>query len=119
MVDLAKQLIARQAGSYNPSDVEDRYETRMRAIIDAKLKGHGIKREEAPIASGGNVDDLMAALRKSLGQSEAVPPTEARRTSSKATKALLRHRSRQPRPASAPNWKRRSRRPPPQPIGVV
>ena len=29
-------------GEYDPTDLEDRYETRLRAMIDAKLKGEGI-----------------------------------------------------------------------------
>src|SRR3984957_8594757 len=45
MVQLAKQLIERQSGHYDPSDLEDRYETRLRAMIDAKLKGEGIEEE--------------------------------------------------------------------------
>ncbi len=69
MVTLAKQLIARQVGTYDPADVEDRYETRLRAVIDAKLKGQGVAPEAAPAARDGNVIDLMAALKKSLGES--------------------------------------------------
>ena len=68
MVALAKQLIARQAGAYDAADVEDRYETRLRAVIDAKLKGQGVTAEASPIRQD-NVVDLMAALKKSLGQS--------------------------------------------------
>jgi DNA end-binding protein Ku len=41
MIMLARQLIDRQTTTYDPSDVEDRYETRLRAMIDAKLKGEG------------------------------------------------------------------------------
>ena len=68
MVALAKQLVARQAGAYDPADVEDRYETRLRAVIDAKLKGQGLQAAEPETARPGNVVDLMAALKKSLGQ---------------------------------------------------
>ena len=46
MVALAKQLIERQTTTYDPSDLEDRYETRLRAMIDAKLKGEGIDLSE-------------------------------------------------------------------------
>jgi hypothetical protein len=54
---------------YEPGDLEDRYETRLRTLIDAKLKGEGIDlEEEAPQAAASNVVDLMAALKKSLGQ---------------------------------------------------
>jgi non-homologous end joining protein Ku len=38
----AKQLIDRQTTTYDPSDLEDRYETRLRAMIEARLKGEGI-----------------------------------------------------------------------------
>ena len=70
MVQLAVQLIDRQTGKYDPSDVEDRYETRLRAMIDAKLAGKGVEpAKEEPKES--NVIDLMAALKKSLGQPAA------------------------------------------------
>jgi DNA end-binding protein Ku len=74
MVQLAKQLIERQSGRYDPSDLEDRYETRLRAMIDAKLKGEGIAEEDDAVQPDrGNVVDLMAALKKSLGQSTEAP----------------------------------------------
>jgi DNA end-binding protein Ku len=69
MVQLATQLVQRQAGKYEPRDLEDRYETRLRALIDAKLKGEGIDlEEEVPQVAASNVVDLMAALKKSLRQ---------------------------------------------------
>ena len=67
MVQLATQLVQRQAGKYDASDLEDRYETRLRALIDAKLKGEGLEAAEEPQIATGNVVDLMAALKKSLG----------------------------------------------------
>jgi DNA end-binding protein Ku len=70
MVQLATQLIARQAGTYDPSDVEDRYEARLRAVIDAKLKGEGVAAEGEEEPDGGNVVDLMSALKRSLGAPE-------------------------------------------------
>ena len=78
MVALAKQLIKRQAGTYDPADVEDRYETRMRAIIAAKLEGQGLAQAAAPAVKQDNVIDLMAALKKSLGQA-AEPAAKPRR----------------------------------------
>jgi DNA end-binding protein Ku len=68
MVQLATQLIDRQTGRYDPADVEDRYETRLRAVIDAKLKGEGVEPEDEAEPDRTNVVDLMSALRKSLGQ---------------------------------------------------
>src|SRR4051794_34913852 len=73
MVDLAEQLIKRQSGRYDPSDLEDRYETRLRAMIEAKLKGEGMQAEEIE-APRSNVIDLMAALKQSLGQTAEKAP---------------------------------------------
>jgi DNA end-binding protein Ku len=68
MAKLAVQLIDRQTSQYDPSDTEDRYETRLRAMIEAKLKGERVTVDEEPAQVGSNVIDLMAALKKSLGQ---------------------------------------------------
>src|SRR3954471_10142299 len=42
MVDLAGQLIRRQHGRFQPADAEDRYEAKLREVIEAKLHGEGI-----------------------------------------------------------------------------
>jgi DNA end-binding protein Ku len=72
MVTLAKQLIDRQTTRYDPSDLEDRYETRLRGMIDKKLAGEGIDLSEPVEPDRSNVVDLMAALKKSLGQDAPV-----------------------------------------------
>jgi DNA end-binding protein Ku len=80
MVQLASQLVQRQAGKYDAADLEDRYETRLRAMIDAKLKGEGIDTSEPEAPERTNVVDLMAALKKSLGQAvEEKKPAPARK----------------------------------------
>jgi DNA end-binding protein Ku len=85
MVKLATQLIERQTGKYDPADVEDRYEARLRDVIDAKLKGEGIEAFDEEEPDRGNVIDLMAALRKSLGNDKAAPsgnkPAPAKKSS--------------------------------------
>jgi DNA end-binding protein Ku len=68
MVRLAKQLIDRQIGKFAPDDTEDRYETRLRDVIDAKLRGEGITPQAAEEPSRENVIDLMAALKASLNR---------------------------------------------------
>jgi DNA end-binding protein Ku len=73
MVSLAIQLIERQSAQYDAADTEDRYETRLRAMLDAKLKGEGVDTEEEVPAERSNVIDLMAALKKSLGQTVDEP----------------------------------------------
>jgi DNA end-binding protein Ku len=84
MVKLAVQLIDRQTGRYDPADVEDRYETRLRAMIDAKLKGEGVEREEPAAEDRGNVIDIMAALKKSLGQAPEKAPAKEKPAAGKA-----------------------------------
>ena len=80
MVQLATQLVHRQSGQYDSSDLEDRYESRLRAMIDLKLKGEGIDLDvQERVASTSNVIDLMAALKMSLGQSPAQQPAQAKR----------------------------------------
>ena len=71
MVDLAVQLINRQSAQYDPADFEDRYETRLRAMIDAKIAGGALVAEPDEAPSRGNVIDLVAALRKSLADAVA------------------------------------------------
>jgi DNA end-binding protein Ku len=82
MVALAKQLIDRQTTTYDPSDLEDRYETRLRAMIDAKLKGEGIDVSEPAEPDRTNVVDLMSALKKSLAQEAAAPKKSAQASAS-------------------------------------
>ncbi len=77
MVQLAVQLIDRQTGRYDPADFEDRYEARLRELIEAKLKGEGIEPEPDADSDRGNVIDLMAALKQSLGQGAAKPSSKA------------------------------------------
>jgi len=82
LVKLAVQLVDRQTGRYEPADMEDRYETKLRAVIEAKLKGQGIVPDSGEAPDRGNVIDLMAALKRSLGETpasgrtpgEAAPP---------------------------------------------
>src|SRR5271165_3844302 len=53
MVQLATQLVDRQTAAYDPADIEDRYETRLRAMLEAKLKGEGItpaRQQSWPVA---------------------------------------------------------------------
>jgi DNA end-binding protein Ku len=93
MVKLATQLVERQEGKFEPADLEDHYEKRLREVIDAKLKGEGITPEAPSESRGDNVIDLMAALKRSLGQNgkksraesagapqrrKAAPPRKAR-----------------------------------------
>jgi DNA end-binding protein Ku len=67
MVDLAVQLIAKKSGAFHPEKFEDHYQTALKELVQEKLKGKKIiAAPEAPRALGGNVVDLMAALRASI-----------------------------------------------------
>ncbi len=68
MIALATRLIDRQTGAYDPADTEDRYEARLRELIQAKLRGEGLAEDDAPEPDRSNVVDLMAALKQSLGE---------------------------------------------------
>lgn len=83
MVALATQLIDRQNGKFQPEDTTDRYEARLREVIEAKLKGEGITPEAIDQPDRSNVIDLMAALKASLGkEEEPAPKKRARRKAS-------------------------------------
>jgi DNA end-binding protein Ku len=87
MVQLASQLVQRQSGKYDAADLEDRYETGLRAMIDAKLKGEGIDTSEPEVPERTNVVDLMAALKKSLGQAaDEKKPAAAKKKAAAAAK---------------------------------
>jgi len=68
MVDLAVQLIEKKSGPFDATKFEDHYATALRELVQEKMKGHKIIAKEADRPSGGNVVDLMEALRRSVGE---------------------------------------------------
>jgi DNA end-binding protein Ku len=70
LLDLAETLIAKKAAPFKPDQFHDRYVDALKELVQKKLKAKGGKvapepEVEAP-KRGGNVVDLMAALKKSL-----------------------------------------------------
>jgi DNA end-binding protein Ku len=65
MLDLARHIIGKKIGKFEPEAFEDRYEAALTELIRAKQRGETIKRPPAP--KRGQVIDLMAALRESAG----------------------------------------------------
>lgn len=102
MVQLATQLIDRQTGAFDPADVEDRYEARLRAVIDAKLKGEGFTPEAEEEPDRSNVIDLMAALKKSLGQSAGSGDAAPKKAAAKAAPSAEPDAEEEEAPAPAP-----------------
>ena len=75
MLDLATTLIEQKSAPFDAREFEDRYVEALRKLIDKKAKSKSGKAiiEDAgePSAAGGNVIDLMAALKKSVGTKES------------------------------------------------
>jgi DNA end-binding protein Ku len=75
MVEIAAKIIDQQEGPFEPEEFNDRYEDALRALIKQKEKGAGRKvTVEEP--QGGEVIDLMEALRKSLGSKGKTAPAK-------------------------------------------
>ena len=98
MVDLAVQLITKKSAAFHPEKFENHYQTALQALVSAKVKGKKIiASPETPRALGGNVADLMAALRASVenkAASKAKPkPTSHQRSLPNPDVAYLSTRS--------------------------
>jgi len=70
LLDLASTLIDKKTAKFDPQEFHDRYVDALKDLIERKKKAKGRKIIEDPDSgarpSGGNVVDLMAALKKSL-----------------------------------------------------
>jgi DNA end-binding protein Ku len=71
LLDLAITLIADKTAPFDASEYEDRYIDALKKLIGKKAKSKSkkaiIEDVDEPDGSGGNVIDLMAALKKSVG----------------------------------------------------
>ena len=100
LLDMASMLIERKAGEFDPKEFHNRYVDALHALIEKKQKAKGQRIIEdpdadAPPPKGSNVIDLMAALKKSLGD-------EKKGAAKKSTKKT----SAKKEPAKAPARKR-------------
>jgi DNA end-binding protein Ku len=66
MVAVASMIIKRRSGHFDPTTFQDRYQEALRELIEAKMKGLPVKPRR--IAPPRPVQDLMAALKRSLAQ---------------------------------------------------
>ena len=75
LLELATTLIDQKSAPFDASEFHDRYADALRNLIDKKAKSKSGKRviEDAdePVSDGSNIIDLMAALKKSVGDSDA------------------------------------------------
>jgi DNA end-binding protein Ku len=102
MVDLAKHIIATKRGKFEPEKLEDRYEEAVAELIRAKQQGKEIKAPPKP-AHGGNVVNLLDALRKSAGTTTRGEKETARATGTRKRSAATRKSTR--RATAAPRRK--------------
>jgi len=73
MVDLAVELINRKSGKFKPDEFENHYVTALKELIDKKMKGQKIVAPHEERAPRGKVVDLMAALKRSIGEAPEKP----------------------------------------------
>jgi DNA end-binding protein Ku len=64
MVAIARTIIDRRGGRFDPTACRDRYQEALRELIEAKMKGVPVRPKR--IASPRPVLDLVAALKRSL-----------------------------------------------------
>ena len=84
---LAEQLIDHLAAKrFDPNEFHDEFKGRVEAAIQRKVAGREVSIAEAPVgkAAGGNVVDLMEALRASLGAKAEKPAPVERKPPKKA-----------------------------------
>lgn len=89
MLDLAISIIDKRTAAFKPEEFHDRYVDALHRLIDKKKKAKG-KRiieegDDEPVnRKGGNVIDLMAALKKSAGTPARKAPAAKKSPAKKA-----------------------------------
>lgn len=80
MVAVAKTIIERHAGKFDPEDFRDRYQDALRELVESKAAGKSPARKQR--AEAPQVIDLREALMRSLreGGGEAAKPTRKSKT---------------------------------------
>jgi DNA end-binding protein Ku len=93
LLDLATTLIDKKTAPFKPEVFHDRYVDALRKLVEkkAKSKGKTILEDVAePAQRGGNVIDLMAALKKSVGdqggKAATKQPAEGKKAAPRARK---------------------------------
>jgi DNA end-binding protein Ku len=78
MLDLARHIVEKKSGAFEPGKFEDHYESALIDLINKKRSGVRLTAKATP-KSGGNVINLMDALKRSLaGEQQSAPPARAK-----------------------------------------
>ncbi len=93
MVEMAKTLIEKMSGKFDPKLFEDRYQSALQTLVEAKLKGVKPKLPKAPRSA--EVINLFDALKKSVaGTGAAVPARKNAKGGRKVVSLANRRRKR-------------------------
>ena len=103
LLDMAAMLIERKVGEFDPKEFHNRYVDALKSLIAEKRRKKGEKviqdpDADAPPPKGSNVIDLMAALKKSLGDDKPKAKPAARKP---AAKPAARRSTKKPAPKRA------------------
>lgn len=107
LLDLAVNLIDGKTAPFKPAEFHDRYVDALKRLIDKKSKAKGrriLEDVEDEPTGGGNVIDLMAALRKSVGTDAGGAAAKAKPKPAPAKKPAKAGKS----PAPAPRSRKRA-----------
>jgi DNA end-binding protein Ku len=78
MLDLAKHIVEKKSGVFEPEKFEDHYESALIDLINRKRSGVRIPAKTEP-KTAGNVINLMDALKRSLtSERQSVPPAKTK-----------------------------------------
>ena len=88
LLELATALIDKRSAPFDPTEFHDRYIDALRKLIDKKAKSKSKKviledADDPAPRSGSNVIDLMAALKKSVGDSGGAKAAPAKKAAAK------------------------------------
>jgi DNA end-binding protein Ku len=87
MLDLAKHIVEKKSGSFKPDKFEDHYESALIDLIDKKRSGIRPAAKAAP-KTGGNVINLMDALKRSLANERQSAPLATKAKGKKPKKRI-------------------------------